>query len=532
MTHEFVQRTLHGVFGIRDVSVMPLLSAQRIDIGAVTIISLGIAIFGTIGLGAFGIRRARTTSDFFVASRSVSPGRNASAICGEYLSAASFLGLAGLIMKYGVDMVWYAVSYVAGYLLLLLFVASPLRRFGAYTIPDFAEGRLGSLRARRIASGLVVLISIAYLVPQMRGAGVTFRTLTGAPYWTGVLIVAVVVTANVVMGGMRGITFVQSFQYWLKWVAIAVPAIAIASHFFLHRTPWPTDAQDVTRWATPIESASQLPGKPGYSVPSFVFAQIIGTLGLPHILVRFYTNPDGRAARRTTFLVLGLLALFYVFPPLLGAFGRMYAPDLLAGKATDTVVLVLPKRVFGGLVGDALTGLVSCGAFAAFLSTASGLMISAAGAISQDILGGEKRDFRIGAGAVGVLIGLIGLRVVSIDINQLVNWVFAIAAASFSPLIVLGIWWRRLTAKGAIAGMLAGSGATTVAVLLTLFGPKLHGWPAIVLAQPAIWSIPIGFATMVLVSLATSSSRPADVSGMMLTMHAPEALGLNRNYRA
>lgn len=499
--------------------------------GVVTAAALSVAILGTIGLGAFGVRRAKTTSDFFVASRSVSSLRNASAICGEYLSAASFLGVAGLVMRYGADMLWYPISYTAGYLLLLFLVASPLRRFGAYTIPDFAEGRLGSLVARRISSGLVVLISIAYLVPQMRGAGVTFRVLTGSSYWVGVVIVAVVVTANVTMGGMRGITFVQSFQFWLKWVAISVPTLMIGSHFFFGRIPWPSNAGDVTRWATPINSASNFPGKPGYTLPSFVLAQLVGTLGLPHILVRFYTNPDGKTARRTTLIVIGLLSMFYVFPPVLGALGRLYAPDLLAGRATDTIVLVLPGRVFGGLAGDALTGLVACGAFAAFLSTASGLMISAAGVISQDLLHGEKRDFRIGAAAMGVLIGLLGLRVVSTDINQLVTWVFAIAASSFSPLIVLGIWWRGLSTPGAIAGMLAGSGTATAAVLYTLFGPRLTGWPAVILAQPAIWSIPIAFGTMIAVSLATPQSRPEDVSGMMLTMHAPEELGLTRNFR-
>lgn len=502
------------------------------ELGVVTAIALGVAAFGTLGLGAFGVRRARTTSDFFVASRSVSPGRNASAICGEYLSAASFLGIAGLVMRFGVDMLWYPISYTAGYLLLLFFVASPLRRFGAYTIPDFAEGRLGSIPARRIASGLVVLISIAYLVPQMRGAGVTFRVLTGAPYWVGVAIVAVIVTTNVCMGGMRGITFVQSFQYWLKWVAIAVPTIVIGLHFLHHRTAWPVGAGDVTRWSTPVDSASLLPGKPGYTLPSFVLATVVGVLGLPHILVRFYTNPDGRAARRTTFLVIALLSAFYVFPPVLGALGRFYAPDLLAGRAADTVVLILPRRVFGGIVGDALTGLVACGAFAAFLSTASGLMISAAGVISQDLLHGEKRDFRRGAAAVGLVIAVFGLRVIRTDINQLVSWVFAIAASSFSPLIVLGIWWRRLSSRGAIAGMLAGSGSATLSVLYTLLGPTLHGWPAVVLAQPAIWSIPIAFSTMIGVSLLTPHTRPVDVAGMMLTMHAPEVLGLSRNFRA
>jgi cation/acetate symporter len=516
------------------IGAMPAFGAIRIELGVISVVALLVATVGTMGLGAFGVRRASTTSDFFVASRSVGVGRNASAICGEYLSAASFLGIAGLIMRFGADMLWYPISYTAGYLLLLFFVAAPLRRFGAYTVPDFAEGRLQSVVARRIASSLVVLISTAYLIPQMRGAGVTFRVLTGAPYWSGVAIVALVVTTNVAMGGMRGITFVQAFQYWVKWVAIAIPAIVIAIRFFGSTHHWPTATVDTASWATPITSASSLPGKPGYTLPSFVLAQMLGTIGLPHILVRFYTNPDGKSARRTTILVIALLSAFYVFPPVLGAFGRYYAPDLLRSGSTDTIVLLLPRRVFGGLAGDALTGLVACGAFAAFMSTASGLMICAAGAISQDVLHGEKRDFRIGAVTVGIAMALFGFRVVSVDINQLVSWAFAIAASSFAPLVVLGIWWRGLTARGAIAGMLAGALSATAAVSFTLFGPSLdtNGWASTILAQPAIWTIPIGFVSMITISKLTRSSAPSDVAGMMLNMHLPEALGLARDFRA
>jgi cation/acetate symporter len=498
----------------------------------VAAIAVVVAVVSTVGLGVFGVRRARTTSDFFVASRSVPPTFNAAAICGEYLSAASFLGVAGLIMKFGPDMIWYPISYAAGYLVLLFFVASPLRRFGAYTIADFAEGRLGSATARRLASTLVVVISVAYMIPQLRAAGVTLRVLTHAPYWLGVVIVAAVVTGNVVMGGMRGITFVQAFQYWLKWIAIAVPTVAMVGYFLFHRTPWPSAAGDVATWARPIEGGGALiPGVPGYSVPSAVCAQIFGVMGLPHILVRFYTNPDGRSARRTTFLVLVLLGMFYVFPPVLGAMGRLYMPELLQTNSTDTVVLLLPQRVFGGTIGLALTGLVCCGAFAAFLSTTSGLMVSAAGALSQDVFRGEKKDFRISTGIVGAAVAMVGLRVITVDITQLVTWVFAIAASSFSPLIVLGIWWRRLSVAGAIAGMAAGALAASGAVVLTLLGPSFSGWPKALLAQPALWTIPVGFTTMVVVSLLTPNTVPRNVTSLMLSMHVPEQLGLNRSYR-
>ena len=179
----------------------------------------------TVGIGAYGLRFARTTSDFLVASRSVSPTWNAAAISGEYLSAASFLGVAGLVLRYGVDVLWYPVGFAAGYLALLLFVAAPLRRSGAFTLPDFCQVRLRSPLLRRLATVFVVFIGCLYLVPQLQGAGLTFTTVTGGSYEWGALLVGLVVTANVALGGMRAITFVQAFQYWLKLTALAVPVI-------------------------------------------------------------------------------------------------------------------------------------------------------------------------------------------------------------------------------------------------------------------------------------------------------------------
>ena len=184
----------------------------------------------TVGLGVYGVRFARTTSDLFVASRAVTPWWNAAAISGEYLSAASFLGIAGLQMKIGSGALWLPLGFTAGYLALLLFVAAPLRRFGAYTISDFAEARLRAPRLRTLSAAIVLLIGVFYLVPQLKGAGLTLGEVVGAPYWVGVVTVAAVVALNVALGGMRGITYVQVFQYWVKTFAIALPACALLLH--------------------------------------------------------------------------------------------------------------------------------------------------------------------------------------------------------------------------------------------------------------------------------------------------------------
>ena len=193
-----------------------------IGYAAITVVAVASAL-----IGFYGLRVSRTTSDFYVASRTVRPWWNASAIGGEYLSAASFLGIAGLILLTGSAALWFPIGYTAGYLMLLLFVAAPLRRSGAYTIPDFTEARLESEWARRVTSLLVIVIGWFYIVPQLQGAALTVRITTGLPAWAGSLAVAVIVAVVVAAGGMRSITFVQAFQFWLKLTALAVPVIAL-----------------------------------------------------------------------------------------------------------------------------------------------------------------------------------------------------------------------------------------------------------------------------------------------------------------
>ncbi|MER3488142.1 MAG: cation acetate symporter, partial [Chloroflexota bacterium] len=204
---------------------------------AAVIAFTGVAV-ATVAVGIYATRVVRTTRDIYIASRAVGPVLNASAISGEYLSAASFLGVAGMVMAYGYDVLWYPVGYAAGYLFLLLFVAGPLRRFGAYTIPDFAEGRFNSAALRRIAVVFVLLIGVFYLLPQMKGAGLTVQTIAGLPYWVGVVVVGGVITLNVALGGMKGITFVQAFQFWVKAFAITLLAAVLLALYGSYAHHW------------------------------------------------------------------------------------------------------------------------------------------------------------------------------------------------------------------------------------------------------------------------------------------------------
>lgn len=557
------------------------------------------AALATVGIGFYGIRLSRTTSDFLVASRSIGPQWNAAAISGEYLSAASFLGVAGLIAKYGADALWYPVGFTAGYLGLLLFVAAPLRRSGAYTVPDFAEFRLGSARLRKVAMLVVVVICTFYLVPQYQGAGLALKTLLGLPVWVGPVAVGAIVVANVVGGGMRSITFVQAFQYWLKLTAIAVPALALLALFLSDTTkldgPLPPVIQhqttvtvetdvvvqvakpagitvtgdvDGTRMdgaafpapgqytlahgstltlaegsATPVVAGAPSSGDdwlasgrglggghPLYQVISIIIATFLGTMGLPHVLVRFYTNPDGTAARRTALAVIALLSLFYLFPTLLGVFARQFVPQLLITGTADAAVLLLPSAAIGGGAGAVLAALVAAGAIAAFLATSSGLLVSIAGALSTDVLRGRVRDFRVAAVVGGMVPIPLALLASSLELSRSVGLVFAVAASTLCPLLVLGIWWRGLTSVGAASGLVVGGvasgAATTLAVVSGVDDRLLGGWPAVVVGYPAAVTVPLAFLTMVAVSLLTSASRPPDVARIFARMHVPERLGM------
>jgi len=555
------------------------------------------SVVATIAIGAYGVRLSRTTSDFLVASRSVGPQWNAAAISGEYLSAASFLGVAGLIAKYGADALWYPVGFTAGYLGVLLFVAAPLRRSGAYTVPDFAEFRLGSARLRKVAMLVVVMICLFYLAPQYQGAGLALKTLLGVPVWVGPLLVAAIVITNVVAGGMRSITFVQAFQYWLKLTAVAVPALALLGLFVGDRGelggPLPPTVQQQTTVqidtdvmvqviepagitvtgdldgrhvesaritapgqhtlgagttltlaagaATPVVAGTPGTGSewiasggglggghPLYQVLSIIVATFLGTMGLPHVLVRFYTNPDGRAARRTALAVVALLSVFYFFPILLGVFSRLYVPQLLITGTADAAVLLAPGAAFGGIGGQLLAALVAAGAIAAFLATSSGLLISIAGALATDVLRGRVRDFRIAAVVGGLIPIPLSLMVSGLELSRSVGLAFAVAASTLCPLLVLGIWWRGLTVVGAACGLVVGGCVCGGAVLVAITGgvddAVLGGWPAVMVGYPAAVSVPIAFLTMIIVSLFT---RPTPgVAQIFARMHVPERLGL------
>ena len=563
----------------------------------IPIVAVGLVVVMTLVLGTTGLRFARTTSNFFVASRSVHPVWNAFAVCGEAMSAASYLGVPALIFVFGFEMLWPLVGWTIGFLLLSLFIAAPIRRFGSYTIPEFIEGRLDSPQLRRVVAIMVIVVSWFFFLAQLKGAGVVTRALIGTPYWVGVVAVGVLVSINLSAGGMRGITFVQGFQFFFIFLGILVPFVAISAVWFqgdlepiiTDQPPafavdttvdYPNDvtinvAEDVTitivdgqvgsrtsgdfqlgqgsydvtagtsiewpagalaphastitpitgeDWAEPLGEKGVGGGHPLYFSFAIVLANMFGLMGLPHVVVRFYTNPTGREARRTNLIVLALIAPYYAMLPLFGAVSRVASPGLLGSATTDSATVSIGESLFAGVGGELITAFVSAGAAAAFLSTSSGLLIAMAGAVSHDLMAAGVRQFRVAVWGVAGASVLIALAVETIDINVLIGWSTSIAASSIAPLLILGIWWRRLTRKGALSAIIIGGGASTTAVLITMFGLVDSGWPLAILGTPAVWSVPLAFGIGIVVSL-RDREPVADLGYKFALMHVPDRFG-------
>ena len=564
--------------------------------GSVALAAIALVGVASAVIGSLGVRVARSTSDFLVASRTVGPVAAASAISGEYLCAAAFLGVAGLILREGADALWFPAGIAAGYLALVLFVAAPLRRSGAYNVPDFAVARLRSDRLRRVCTVFALIVGWFYLLTQLQGAGLTLTALTGFPPWSGIAGAGLVVVLTVAGGGMRSITFVQAFQFWLKLTALVVPAMFLVTLFLsdsrtLERDNPPSTATDTRvdvradvvlqvpepitlsadgtvdgasvdgplSWSPgrhEVTSGTELRFPAGAPLPtvigspttdgewlepgsgdaghqtlevySLLIATVLGTMGLPHVLVRFYTSPDGRAARRTAAPVLVLVGAFFLSAVLVGALSRLYTPELLSTGQSDAAVLLMPVAALGqSWTAWVLGGLVAAGTAAAFLSASSGLLLSSAGVLATDVLRGRWKDFRLATVLSALPPIALALTVPRLDFALTVPLVFAVAASTFCPLLVLGIWWRGLTATGAIAGVMVGGVLSTLAVLFGLFVQLPLNLVGLLVYRPAIVTVPAAFLTMVIVSWATRSEVCDEVDDVLLRLHAPERLGLD-----
>jgi cation/acetate symporter len=512
--------------------------------------------------------RVRTTEGFYVADRGVSAVANGMATAADWMSAASFISMAGLIAFLGADGSVYLMGWTGGYVLLALLIAPFLRRFGWYTVPDFVAARYYSNVARVVAVIAAIFISFTYVAGQMRGVGVVFSRFLGVNVEAGVLIGMVIVAVYAVWGGMKGITYTQVAQYCVLIVAYLLPAIAIA--FVLTGLPIPQLA--IAGTLPRLDGLSTELGLSAYSTPFTGFSRLnvlaittalmVGTAGLPHVIVRFYTVRSVRAARWSAGWALLFIALLYTTAPTVAIFAKYYMLNTLANRPLvevqaidwvrnwmqtglitlrdangdgimqaaelfgaagltasidrDIVVLALPE--IAGLAPFVIA-LVAAGGLAAALSTASGLLLVISSAVAHDVYGQilrpEARDSeRLRVARVAIALAVLIAAWFGIHppgfVAEVVAFAFGLAAASFFPILVLGIFWKRTTSTGAVAGMITGLVFTGGFILLNrsvqVFGtsqPILGPFFGITAQGIGTVGMLINFAVTVAVSLVT-----------------------------
>jgi cation/acetate symporter len=493
-------------------------------------------------------RRSRaTTVDFFLAGRRIGMITNAGAICGDYLSAASFLGVAAAVYASGLDGVWYATGFAAGFVPVLLFVAAPLRRLGSISLPDFLAVRFGSDQVRLAAVVAVELVILSYLVPQAVGSGLTWDLLVGegiaglSPYATGVVVSTLAVSGIVIIGGMRGTTWNQALQFgFLLAVVIWLAALLWAGGFSYPRAVEQASAaplltvvgDELVEVVDRLEGGPATFGEPGARYGpvgqlALLITLVLGTAGLPHVMNRYFTAASGAAARTTTVWVLGLAGSFYALAVMLGSATRILVAERadepwLAVLTVDGVLRV-PEHallVLGRLLADTPgMAIVAAAAFAAMVSTIGGLLLAASASFGHDVVarilrphGGPREPVRAGRAAVLVASLLAALLALAIEPSQLlatfpsviatmVTWAFALAGSALTPVVLLGIWWPDATARGAVAGIWTGGAVAVTALVVGLVtgADPADGLGAVLLA-PAMIAAPVSALTIVSVS--------------------------------
>jgi cation/acetate symporter len=515
------------------------------EIPIVSVVLVLLLLAFTIGITIVVKKQTQTSADFYLAGGKIGVFQNASAISGDYLSAASFLGVAGAVFMSGYDGVLFAFGFFLGYVLLLFFIASPLKKFGQYTIPDFVAGRFNSKRGRLVGIICVLMISLFYLAPQMLGVGKVIGLLLGVPYMWAVISAGVVITFYVALGGMKGTTFNQIIQFWILLMAVAIIAVfALGQGYGYSKIldeigsfsgpiagtgEFTEDGKDVTfdgaKWVAPGMSYDF---KNAFSL---LIALCLGTAGLPHILVRFYTNPSGAKAKWTVIYVLFFIGAFYIISPYVGAVARyilLTNPGLSEGMLSQLITngknLAVPVTgsFFGG---EVLLGIAIAGAAAAVLSTVAGLLIACASALGHDLYthlinptATEAQKVRVGKISTFIMGGvtiILGLLVENLQIAVLVGLAFSIAASTVFPVLFIGIWWKRCTEKGAIAGMIVGLIASFILIIFPQHLPSFLQY-----SNPALISVPLVFLTIYFVSIA-DGKVPANVNEFMKLVHGP-----------
>jgi cation/acetate symporter len=495
-------------------------AAPATRIGEPNVVAMGfffVFIAITMGITWWAARRTKTTDHFYAAGRTISARQNGLALAGDYMSAASFLGIAGLVSTTGFDGLIYSTGWLVGWPVVLFLIAEPLRNLGRYTFADVVAARLSQTPVRLAAAVGTLATVILYLIAQMVGAGGLIRLMFGLPYETAVAIVGAAMLAYVLFGGMLATTWVQIVKAVLLMFGAFMLAVMVLAQFGMN--PLRLFAAAAEKYGAGVLAPGKLVSNPLDAI-SLGMALMFGTAGLPHILMRFYTVPDARAARTSVFYATGLIGFFYLMTFILG-FGAMVLVGPDAIKAVDKGGNMAAPLLAEYLGGTPVLGFIAAVAFATILAVVAGLTLSGAAALSHDlwvnvVRRGEANateQLRVARGATVVLAVVaivLGIAFKGQNVAFMVGLAFAIAASGNFPALVLSIFWRRCTTAGAVSAMLLGTAGT---LLLIWLSPTVqidllkHTQAWFPLKNPALVTIPLSFAVGVVVSLATGGSR-------------------------
>ena len=474
----------------------------------------------TLGITWWAARRTRTTEQFYAAGRTVSPGQNGFALAGDYMSAASFLGIAGLVSTTGFDGLIYSTGWLVGWPVVLFLIAEPLRNLGKYTFADVVALRLKQVPVRIAAAIGTLATVIFYLIAQMVGAGGLIRLMFGLSYETAIIIVGAAMIAYVLFGGMIATTWVQIVKAVLLLGGALILALMVLAKFGFN--PAALFAAAADRYGQGVLSPGGLVSNPWDAI-SLGMALMFGTAGLPHILMRFFTVPDARAARTSVFYATGLIGFFYLMTFVLG-FGAMVLIGPEAIRAVDKGGNMAAPLLAEFLGGTPFLGFIAAVAFATILAVVAGLALAGASALSHDlwvnvVRGGKAsgtEELKVARGAtvvLGVLAVLLGITFKGQNVAFMVSLAFAIAASGNFPALLMAIFWRRFTTAGAVASMLTGTVGTLLLIWLspTIQVDILKQPDAIFpLKNPALVTIPLSFLAGIVVSLLTGARESDD----------------------
>jgi cation/acetate symporter len=486
---------------------------------AVAIACFFLFIAVTLGITYWAARRTKTTSEFYAAGHSITGFQNGLALAGDYMSAASFLGIAGMVALSGFDGLIYSTGWLVGWPVVLFLIAEPLRNLGKYTFADVVAYRLKQVPIRVCAAIGTLAVVVFYLIAQMVGAGNLIRMMFGLSYEVSIVIVGLVMIAYVLFGGMIATTWVQIVKAVLLVGGAFILTLLVLAQFSFN--PITLFSAAAAKYGDAVLAPGKLVSNPWDAI-SLGLALMFGTAGLPHILMRFYTVPDAKSARTSVFYATGFIGFFYLLTFVLG-FGAMVLVGQDAIKAVDpggNMAAPLLAEVVGG---SGFLGFIAAVAFATILAVVAGLTLSGAAALSHDLWVNvfrhghasdheQLRVARVGTLVLGALAIALGILFKGQNVAFMVGLAFAIAASANFPALFLSMFWRGFTTAGAVASMITGTGA---ALLLIYLSPTIQmdvlKNPAALfpLKNPGLVTVPLSFFVGIAVSLLRPDAKAA-----------------------